>query len=1118
MTDQPDRPETIESVRALLRRARPLRRRRKIQFVLRRLFQGAVVSLGVLLLVGMLATAVVMSGLGDERLRTEAQDALARLAGSDVVATLGSVRLRVGREALVALEVSNAKLAEAGTSDSFVEVGKLRFGVEFWPLVQGRLQLANAHLSDARLVVDRLPEREGPGPLAGLRNADGLLDPDLVTPAIFRAVHRIFDLVDTNAARGLTLRDVVIVLDSRRNTTISVAQAELERRADGTLEITGEAEIADRSILFDGTTIREDEGSRIAMLNLGLRFAPVVEDAQRIGIAHRIANLEVNLSGEQHLSSLADRLDIDARFEALELDLGNETVTMSGALEAHAVSGADKIEIQKLDLQSAGTNWTFNGAVGPAPKQTTDAPRYRFELVSDRSQLAVPATEERFDVAVRIAGTLDPVERLLALNDIGLRTAAGEIAGHALIDFEPAKTPGVALEINVRDVDVDQAKGIWPVFAAPDVRRWVAGHVSDGIIRTGRINLFTEPGRFGNGIPFTNEVNGHIAMEGSTVTLPGELPPLRDSKGEIRFRGDRVDIAVENIRTRLASGKEVVGKNGTFSMKLGRNSPLIGDLVVDVDADADAALEYAALKPIDVGHRIPFEPSEISGHVAGRVEARFPIVSRGRDIPVGFDVELDMADIALARPVEGQTVTEAYGTVRIRPSHAEIVADARLNGMVANIAMIEPFGEEFDRSRKIDLRLDDAARDRLLPALSMLLSGNANVGIDLSSGGYQAITADLSGSILSLPWIGWSKGAGIAATTAFQMERAGGQTFLHGFGIKGESFAVGGEVSLDEAGLVKAHFPQVRLNRNDDFSVDIVRRGRGFGVDVKGRIFDARSLIRAVRAVGEATGSEAGGPVPVRLDLDIDAVTGFGNETLRDVRVVYAGEGSTIEHLSLSATAESGARLEINQGIGQGGRFLRAETGDAGAVLRFLDLYERMEGGRLNLDLRGGEGGSLVGRIAARDFWLVDEPRLASLVSSPSDARGRSLNDVVKGRLDVQRVFFDRAFSRVEQGKGYLTLDSGVIRGPDIGSTFQGTVYDRSGNMSMTGTFMPAYGINRIFAEIPLIGQILGNGRDRGLIGITFRLAGSTEAPQLQINPLSAIAPGIFRSVFEFSE
>ncbi len=68
----------------------------------------------------------------------------------------------------------------------------------------------------------------------------------------------------------------------------------------------------------------------------------------------------------------------------------------------------------------------------------------------------------------------------------------------------------------------------------------------------------------------------------------------------------------------------------------------------------------------------------------------------------------------------------------------------------------------------------------------------------------------------------------------------------------------------------------------------------------------------------------------------------------------------------------------------------------------------------------------------------------------------------------------------------------------------------------MTGTFMPAYGLNRLFAELPLIGFILGNGSDRGLIGITFKLTGPFNQPRLMINPLSVIAPGVFRNIFEF--
>ena len=51
---------------------------------------------------------------------------------------------------------------------------------------------------------------------------------------------------------------------------------------------------------------------------------------------------------------------------------------------------------------------------------------------------------------------------------------------------------------------------------------------------------------------------------------------------------------------------------------------------------------------------------------------------------------------------------------------------------------------------------------------------------------------------------------------------------------------------------------------------------------------------------------------------------------------------------------------------------------------------------------------------------------------------------------------------------------------------------------------------------LQLIGLILGNGNDRGLIGITFKLSGPFDKPNLTINPLSIIAPGVFRNIFEF--
>ena len=44
----------------------------------------------------------------------------------------------------------------------------------------------------------------------------------------------------------------------------------------------------------------------------------------------------------------------------------------------------------------------------------------------------------------------------------------------------------------------------------------------------------------------------------------------------------------------------------------------------------------------------------------------------------------------------------------------------------------------------------------------------------------------------------------------------------------------------------------------------------------------------------------------------------------------------------------------------------------------------------------------------------------------------------------------------------------------------------------------------------------LTNGRDKGLLGITFSLEGDAKEPNLHVNPMSLIAPGIFRQIFEY--
>ena len=67
----------------------------------------------------------------------------------------------------------------------------------------------------------------------------------------------------------------------------------------------------------------------------------------------------------------------------------------------------------------------------------------------------------------------------------------------------------------------------------------------------------------------------------------------------------------------------------------------------------------------------------------------------------------------------------------------------------------------------------------------------------------------------------------------------------------------------------------------------------------------------------------------------------------------------------------------------------------------------------------------------------------------------------------------------------------------------------------LRGTLVPLYGANNLLGQLPVVGLFLG-GEKEGLVGVTYEVVGRPGSPVLHVNPLSALAPGLLRKVFEF--
>ena len=98
---------------------------------------------------------------------------------------------------------------------------------------------------------------------------------------------------------------------------------------------------------------------------------------------------------------------------------------------------------------------------------------------------------------------------------------------------------------------------------------------------------------------------------------------------------------------------------------------------------------------------------------------------------------------------------------------------------------------------------------------------------------------------------------------------------------------------------------------------------------------------------------------------------------------------------------------------------------------------------------------------------------------------------------------------------GRIALRDGVVRGPVLGGTIDGVINYADDEVHLRGTLIPLYGANNLLGQLPIVGLFLG-GEKEGLVGVTYEVVGKPAGPVLHVNPLSALAPGLLRKVFEF--
>ncbi|MEL6920035.1 MAG: DUF3971 domain-containing protein [Pseudomonadota bacterium] len=896
------------------------------------------------------------------------------------------------------------------------------------------------------------------------------------------------------------------------------------------VSISGEAEIAGQSVILDGRAVSASDGSLTASFAAQDLAFPV----------RRLGTFLSNNPADHEPDANPDPVSVDVRLAVSDNEgAQNDGLTLTVTPKNFELKLADgdfvpvfgrarlSYEFDDQTITWSPDRWRLGQSVATVSARIRQAEQqagsqsapFEFEMLFNRGEITPSDSPERtLTFASRVQGLIDLDAGQISYTNMELDTSEGYARAEGVITL--AEQPPIAIfDVSTTDMTIAGLKQLWPGPVAREARRWTLNSLAGGRVLESRFQI-AEPLR--RRVEGTDEIlrgDSRIEMEveGVRFDLAGDLPPVRDGNGRIRYADEVTQIDLSSGKVFLRSGRSAEIQDGTMTINVpGEGEFAIANVDATVSGSAAAIGEIIQLRPIEAQRFYTFEPDDLSGDVTGLLSVEFAL--NGLNTPDApqpdWSVELDVSNAGSAVPIEGRQLSDLSGSMNVNPFRAIIDVSGDMDGLPADIGLTIPFaGSDIKPERRVVLDLDDGARERLAPGLEVMLTGRTPVVVGGATDTVR-IDANLENANLSLPWIGWAKGRGIPADVAFNLLENGSRTVLDDFSLAGDGFGANGRIEVAGGGLAAATMNRVWLNPGDQFSVNVRRDGERFDVAVDGESVDLRALMRHVRQQLQASGG-ASDRTPVDIEAQLGTVAGFNGEIMRNVAATARIRNGGVERFSVTGTGASGMPFSVAM-EGQGAnRRMRVEAFDAGEFLRFVDVYGQIQGGALGLDLTATPNADLVGPLEIRDFRIFNEPALDRLVSTSSDGRG-SLRDAVNRDLDLREVPFDLGVADLQFGAGTLDVSQAYIRGPLVGFALQGRVFDRNNQIRVTGTFLPAYGLNSIFAEIPLLGLILGNGRDRGLIGVTFLVAGDFDEPRVTVNPLSVIAPGIFRNIFQF--
>ncbi len=694
---------------------------------------------------------------------------------------------------------------------------------------------------------------------------------------------------------------------------------------------------------------------------------------------------------------------------------------------------------------------------------------------------------ERGEITAR--ATLDPFR--IDIGEIVLFDSGNRLIADGSVRAAPEAWQ-VAVNLRAEGIAHDRLLAYWPLALKPKTRTWLEENIQAGTITRLQAGLRTTEDK--------PDLLLEARFEDATARVLRSMPPVTGASGRVSVAENAVRVTVDAGLTTPPSGAPIDLAGTVFEVPDTRPKPATGIAHVRATGGIPGILSLLDLEPLNLISKLGQSPDFATGRAEATARLEFPL-QKGlppEAVIVAADAtltDLEVPNLIPNRPVSAERLHLAATNTDLRLSGIAEISDIPFDFTFARA-----LGPEADPVAHFDgtFPMSPATLAALGAALPTGLvrgetEGRLQLALEKDVAPQFTLLGDVGPLAISVPSLSYGKSAGRGSGVVELTGSLGETPQIDRLRLEAPGLLAEGRIDLAGAGLRSAEFSRLRVGGWLDAPVrlDVANRQ----VRISGGTVDLRNFNRG------GAGSSGPGYQISLAPVDLIVTDGIA---LRGVE----GEFTTAGGLKgrFNGRVNGGARVA---GIVQRGNKVYLYADHAGQALKDAGLFEGGRGGELRAALLpDAQTGGYNGLLMVSNIRVSNAPVLAEILSVAS----------IVGAVDAlsgSGVSFEHVESDFRILPERIVVDRAHAISASLGVTMNGTYAPRSGKLDLEGVVSPFYFINGAFAQIPLLGRILGGRNGEGLIGVNYALAGTRDNPRIAVNPVSGLTPGVLREIFQ---